>query len=419
MMKARMARVMLALLAVAVAVPGGRAEAQSAEVVYEWNQLLQATIPTNASLRSTRYYAILHVAIFDAVNSIERDFTPYHVRVNASHGASSEAAAAQAAHDILTALIGAQTRFDDALNARLATIPRGQARQGVRVGQKVAEAILKLRQTDGWDVVGPAFVLPPFPGLWQPVPGAAAFTQFPKVTPFATLSPTQFLPPPPPTLTSATYATDLDEVLRFGVRDSTERTTDQTRLARLWAGEISTTPLFAVWNNVARDTARSRGLCLSEVARLFALLNMSIHDGLQTSHTAKFVYGLWRPVTAIKRAAEDLNDATTADPTWIHQLLVTPPYPSYPGNMQCVGASAATALARVFGTNDIPVSPFFAGTAPNPDVTLEYPGFLEMAVDQGNSRIYGGIHFRFDNNASLQFCPRVVDFIVANYMLPK
>jgi hypothetical protein len=131
------------------------------------------------------------------------------------------------------------------------------------------------------------------------------------------------------------------------------------------------------------------------------------------------VYGVWRPVTAIRRADEDLNDATQRDVDWIHLLAGTPPYPSYPGNMQCVGASAATALARVFGTNDIPVSPFFAGAAPNPDVTLEYPGFLEMAVDQGNSRIYGGIHFRFENNASLQACPKVVDFIVANYMLPR
>jgi hypothetical protein len=423
MMKRTIAAVVLPLAIVAAAergpLAGGRDD--DASVVIEWNRLLQDTIPATASLRSPRYYAMLHAAMFDAVNSIENRYQPYRVRVRSSHGASSEAAAAQAARDILTALIPtSQSAYDAALAATLAKIPKGQAGQGIRVGQKAAAEILRWRQADGWDAPPPPYVLPTFPGLWQPVPGAAAFTQYPGVTPFATLSSTQFLPARPPTLTSAEYAADFAEVKRMGSRTSTDRTAEQTELARLFAGEITRTTLWALWNNVAGDTARSRGLDLLDAARLFALVNISIHDGLQTSHTSKFVYGLWRPITAIRRAGEDMNDATEPDPDWMHLLLATPAYPSHAGNMACVGASAATALARVHGTDEIAFTAVWAGNAANPtDVSRNYAGFWAMALDQAKSRVYGGIHFNFENVASQEACPKVVDFVVSNYMQPK
>ncbi len=389
-------------------------------VVIEWNQLLQSTAPSTLGLQTPRYFAMLHVAMFDAVNSIELGYQPYRLQVYDSHGASGEAAAAQAAHDVLAALIPASApTYDAALAARLATIPPGLAQNGVRIGAKVAAAILEWRRNDGWQVAPPAYVLPPFPGLWQPTPpanAAAAFTQFPNVTPFATLSSTQFLHDLPATLTSARYTIDFNEVKAIGAVGSVTRTDEQTLLARLFAGVVTPTSLFALWNNVARDAAESEGLGLLDTARTFALLNVSINDALQTSHGAKFIYTLWRPVTAIRRAAEDLNALTDADPTWL-PLLSTPPYPSYPGNMACVGASAATALAYAYGNNDVPFTAVWRNTT-GPNYTRDYTGFWQMAVDQANSRVYGGIHYRFENDASQITCPKVAGWVFANYMRP-
>jgi hypothetical protein len=139
---------------------------------------------------------------------------------------------------------------------------------------------------------------------------------------------------------------------------------------------------------------------------------------VQTSHTSKFVYALWRPVTAIRRADEDNNPLTDADAAWT-PLLTTPPYPSYSGNMACVGASAARALALFFGTDAVPFNATWVGINGNPDVTRAYAGFWRMAEDQANSRVYGGIHYRFDNEASQATCVRAPEYVYAHYMLPR
>ncbi len=263
-------------------------------------------------------------------------------------------------------------------------------------------------------------MLPPLTGLWQPTPppnAPASFTQFPKVMPFATLSATQFLHDLPPTLTSDRYATDFNEVKAIGAVNSATRTEEQTLLARLFAGVVTPTTLFQMWNNVARDTANDRGLSLLDTARLFALMNVSINDGLQTSHAGKFIYSYWRPVTAIRRAGEDLNPGTEADAGWL-PLITTPSYPSYPGNMACVGASAATALALAFEANDVPFTVVWRNTS-GPDYQRSYAGFWQLAVDQANSRVYGGIHYRFDNESSQVACPKVATFVFDNYMRPR
>ena len=397
---------------------------QQAEVVIEWNQLLQANLTGTAGLQSPRYYAMMHIAIFDAVNSIAREYSSYRVTVPSSRGASQEAAAAQAAHDVLTALIpttGAVQTFDAALAAKLVTIEPGRAMQGVIVGKNAAAAVLAWRQNDGWEVAPPPYVLPPLSGLWQPTPPAfapAGFTQFPGVKPFALLSATQFLPPRFPELTSSEYAVAFDEVKLLGAANSATRTVEQTQTALLFAGVITSTPMFAVWNNVTRDVARSHSFSLVDTARVFALVNASINDGVQTSHTSKFIYGLWRPVTTIRRADEDLNALTAPDPTWL-PLLVTPPYPSYSGNMACMGASAARTLANVFGTNDIAVTATWVGNAGNADVSRTYAGFWQLAEEQARSRVYGGIHFTFDNVASQESCKKVADYVAAHYLLRK
>jgi hypothetical protein len=392
----------------------------SAEVIVEWNQLLQSNIPSTASLLTPRYFAMLHVAMFDAANAIEREYTPYHARLHAHPGASAEAAAAQAGHDVLVELIpGAQATFDAALQARLANIQPWRAAAGAAVGRRAAGDIIAWRANDGSATPNPVFVLPTFPGLWQPTSTTPAqFVHFTDMEPFALLTTTQYLPAPPPTLTSELYAVDLEEVRALGSATSTVRTAEQTQTARLFASVGNSTIHFAMWNLVARDVARQAQWSLVDTARLFALLNTSMHDGLQTSHTSKFIYGLWRPVTAIRRADEDMNAATTADPAWT-PLLTTPPYPSHSSNMTCVGTSSARALARAFHTDDVPFSVTWIGTTGNPNVTRTYSRFSDLAEQQARSRVFGGIHFTFELLASQESCTKVADWVADNYMRPR
>ncbi len=158
---------------------------------------------------------------------------------------------------------------------------------------------------------------------------------------------------------------------------------------------------MSIWNNVARDAARERGLSLVETARVFTLVNVSVHDGLQTAQASKFVYGLWRPVTAIRQADTDLNPATDPDPGWL-PLLTTPPYPSYGGNIASIGGAAARALELAFGTNDMAVTVTWKQSGGLPDVSHRFDGFRQAAEESSESRIYGGIHYRFDQVAGLQ-----------------
>jgi hypothetical protein len=393
-------------------------ERSDPEVVIEWNQLLEGVLPA-AGLSPPRHYAMLHIAMFDAINSIERTHRPYRLASRAPAGASPEVAAAQAARDILVAQFpAAQLTFDAALQARISRVGAGQVAPAIKVGKAVAAAVLAWRQNDGWTTPPPPYLLPDLPGLYQPTSSApVAFRQFQFMEPFALLTGTQYLPSQPPALTSEQYARDLEEVRLVGARESAVRTAEQTQLAQLFASVTSRTVHWALWNHVARDTARAHGLSLVETARAFALLNVAIHDGLQTSHTSKFIYGLWRPITAIQRADEDLNPLTAGDASW-QPLLTTPAYPSHAGNMACVSASAARAMALVHGSDAIPFTAVWQGSTGNPDVSRQYASFSQLALDQANSRIYGGIHFRFENEASQQSCPRVADFVFARFMQP-
>lgn len=387
-------------------------------VVLEWNQLAHTTIPASAGPLGLRYYAVLHVAMFDAANSITRDYSPFRASVSASSGASPEAAAAQAAHDVLVALIPAQKpAFDAALDARLATLPPGRAAQGVVIGKAVANRTLKWRANDG--IFGPPipYGLPALPGMWQPAVagGQPGLSQLPAAVPFTMKSITQFLAPRHPELTSARYATDFDEVRTIGSRTSATRTATQTQTAQLFAGVITGTNIFIMWNNVARDVTLAQGLSLTESARLFAFLNTTMMDSLLSTQTGKFTYGLWRPNTAIPGADTDLNPDTVADPSWL-PLLGTPPYPSYPGNMAGIGACAAHALATGIGADDVAFSVTWTGSGGNPNVTRQYTSFSQLAQEEADSRIYGGIHYRFDNEASQQACTKLVAHAYATLM---
>lgn len=234
----------------------------------------------------------------------------------------------------------------------------------------------------------------------------------------AAVSSTHFLPAPPPVLTSARYAADVNEVKRLGRVDSTDRTDEQTALSRLWSGVGTTTGFFSVWNNVTIDVVKSRHLSLVDAARLFVLVNVSIHDALHTTQASKFVYGMWRPVSAIRGADTDLNAATDADPSWL-PLITTPAYPSYSGNLATIGASAARMLQLFSGTNAVPVAITWKQAGGLPDVTRHFAGFWEAADEEFMARIYGGVHYRFDQEAGQQVGRSVAEYVFANFMAPR
>ena len=406
-----------------------RASAQTPNVVIQWNQTLQTLFVGTGPGIHIRALPMMHIAMFDAINSIEELYTPYLGQVKSSRGASAEAAAAAAARDVLAALYPTQQAvFDNLLASQLAGMPPGLARQGVAVGQAAAKAVLDWRTNDGWPATqaaatapDPTYVLPPFPGLWQPTPPAnslATFTFYPHVLPFAMLTATQFLPPPPPTLTSARYATDFNEVKTLGSATSAVRTAEQTLWAQVHAGVNTQIGFFHVWNRVAADVAQRDGLSLIDTARTFVLLTIGLHDGLQTSFTSKFTYGLWRPVTAIRRASEDLNPATVQEDTWT-PLLTTPPYPAYAGNASCLSAASARALQIAFGRDDIPFTVTYPRTGGLPTETRMYAGFSDLAQQEADSRIFGGIHYRFDSEASQAYCVKAPEFAAEQFMLPR
>lgn len=393
--------------------------AQDAEAVIAWNRIVQTTVagtPT-PTVFFTRPFALVHVAVFDALNSIDRVYHPFVVEVTASPTASRAAAAAQAAHDVLVALYPSQrTALDAALATTLAGLPAEAAQEGSRVGAAVAAACLEARTGDGWERQPSEYIPTNGPGYYQLTPGATTvtFTHYPDVKPFAIGHRLQFLVGQPPALTSEHYAADLNEVKAVGRATGSTRTEEQTSIARRWAGVGTSTSLQIVWNNLVRDLTRQHGLNAVDTARAFLLVNVAVHDALLVSFSGKFLYALWRPVTAIREANRDGNPATDADPTWT-PLLGTPPYPAYPGNMACVAASASRTLERIFGRNDIQLTVTWTGTAGNADITRSYNGLRELADEEARSRVLGGIHFTFDNLASFGVCVPLADYVFENY----
>jgi hypothetical protein len=414
---------LLGLVAIAAVVSGAQAQPNEHGdngVILEWDRILTENLPASAGPFSFRYYAMMHIAMFDAVNSIERKYDHYYVQVPASAAASAEAAAAQAAHDVLVVLIpDAASTFDAALANRLAGIrPAKRSALGTEVGRKVAQAVIDWRTGDGSDSPDPLYTPPPVAGMWQPTAPSqvAVGVRYANMEPFALLTPTQYLPHRPPLLNSTAYAADFDHVKALGRADSGVRTADQTLQALLFAGPPNYSPgPFTLWSTVARNVVSSRQLSLAATARLFAAMNAAINDGLQTSHTSKFIYGLWRPVTAIRRADEDHNDATTADPNWV-PLLGTPPYPSHSSNLTCIAVSAQRALARALGADNVAFDVTWTGLNGKADETRSYSTLSELAAEAGMSRVYGGIHFLFEITDSAASCRRVADYVHENYM---
>ena len=368
------------------------------DVVTEWNEHARNAIGTARTAAPTtgRILAIVHAAIFDAVNGIERRYTSYHVDFEAPRGASRRAAAVQAAYVTLVALFPSQqSTFDLARTASLASMSDDEdvadsesIARGIEWGQTVADDILRWRSNDGFGTVSPPFTGDTAPGEWRPTPPnflPAAFPQLAHTTPFALTSPSQFRPAGPPALASDRYAFDFNEVKSIGRATSTTRTVEQTEIASFWADAA---PVH--WNRVAVSIAAERRLTLSENARLFALLNIAMADAAIAAWDAKFEYTFWRPVTAIRLADTDGNSLTTTDSVWLPFLNPTPAHPDYPSNHSTVSGAAATVLTSYFGDHVT-----FTSTSDNlPGVQRTHSNFSAAADEANDSRVYGGIHFR-------------------------
>lgn len=402
--------------------------AASADTITDWNNItlnVIRAVPLNPPV-ATRVMAMVHTAMFDAVNGTNRIYRPYLVTQTANPGASAEAAAAAAAHRVLTSLFPQMKGARDTdLVTSLAAIPDGLPKdRGITWGRFVAARVLTNRLSDKIDLFVPYTPSGLF-GRWKPTPpafAAALLPSFPEVRPWAMTSPDQFLPPGPPDFTSAEFATAYNEVKDLGEDESAFRTMDQTEIAYFWEdGGGSVTPP-GHWLVIAQGVAADFGNDLYENARLFALLAITQADASVAVWDAKYFYDYVRPVTNIREEGDlDGNAGTTADPTWLSEIP-TPPFPGYTSGHSGYSMGSAKILALFFGGDDYS----FCGMSPDPlrwplilpGVTRCWDSFSEAAEEGGQSRIYGGIHFQFDNVESLDLGAALGDYVFENFLTP-
>jgi hypothetical protein len=368
-----------------------------ADVVLDWNAIMLTNVSAQNPFAQGRFAAITQLAVFEAVNAITGGYEPYLGTIVAPPGASPEAAAVTAAHGVLLAYFPQNADMLDAARAQsLAAIPDGQAKDdGIAVGEAAAAAMIARRQDDG---SGNAQFYEPTsrePGEWQATPSCppqgGVFLHWREVTPFGIASSDQFRADPPPALASDGYARSYNEVKRVGSQDSTERPPDRADVALFYNAVLA----VGVWNSAASQVAAQQQLPLIENARAFALLNMAISDGLVSVMETKYHYTLWRPETAIHAGAMDGNPKTDPDPAFV-PFIVTPCFPSYPSAHGSAGYAARAVLEQVYGGGPHSI---ILTTPALPKIILHYSLFQEITRDIDDARVYGGIHFRFDQQA--------------------
>jgi PAP2 superfamily protein len=397
----------------------GADSAGSVDEVIQWNKTLLTIVRTPgaqpATVHPTRSFAIMHAAVYDAVNAIDATHKPYLVRVeHVSAHASQEAAVAAAAHETLITLYPAfQTTLDQQYDQSLAQIPGGADKTtGIDVGRAVALATLTLRSADGSAATPIPFVFGNAPGDYQSTPpnfpAQPVFTHWSRVTPFALERAKQFRLGPPPALTSAEYTAVFNEVKSLGIANSTAATADQALIGRFWNGAIQN-----YWNEVAQTAVHAHDLTTAQSARVFALLNLTLADEVIAFYDTKYTYNFWRPVTAIRAAATDGNPDTAADPNWLPQAGKTAADPAYPGAHATISAGAAFVLSALFGDKPFQLS---VTSEVLPGVVRSFDGFAAVEKEASLSRVYAGQHFRSDENAGERLGSAVADFVVDNFL---
>ena len=403
-MKTRIFRIaMLALVATAAAA--------RADVIMDWNARADAIAAEKRVMPPplARTFALLHVAMFESINAIERRYQPYKLDLIADRNTSNEAAAACAAHAVLTALFPDQKASLDAdLAHDLAAVSEGPAKErGIILGRKAAADLLALHADDGKG----ADDYRPFTqaGVYvptQPVLGYLVRTYQPWVM----TSAAQFRPGPPPALTSETWTRDVNEIHDMGGVASLTRSAEQTTVARFWFLTGART-----YNPIVRQVALAKKMDLLDCARLYALASMAAADAFIAVFEAKYHYNFWRPVTAIRNADLSHNPATPRDATW-QPLGDTPMHPEYPC-AHCISSSAVAAALRAVVGNELAEVSVTSSTAPG--VTRKWTKLSDYADEVSNARIWAGFHYRFSTEAGKEMGRKIGELTVATQLRPR
>lgn len=397
------------------------ARSARADVVLDWNALALNAIRTEniGPTLSTRNLAILHTAIYDAVNSIVRTHQPYRFQVDSPAGSSPEAAAVAAAYEVIKLLYPSFAAPADDLYANYlaASTPDASLTNGLALGRQVATLIVQSRSDDGANTDVP-YIPSNSPGQWQRTPPfyrPPLTPQWRYVDPFCLPDIEPFVPGPPPALDSPEYAVAFNEVKAIGGKTSTVRTAEQSTIAVFWSDFSYTAMPPGHWHEIAATIARNQGNSLFDNARLFALLSLAQADAAIVCWEAKFRYNLWRPVTAIQRADEDGNAATEKDVAWNH-FLNSPPFPAYTSGHSSFSKASAQVLTHFYNTDTLA---FSATSDSLPGVSRSFNSLAACADEVGLSRIYGGIHYSFDNVQGKRSGGRIGDYVSANFLLPN
>jgi len=382
-----------------------------ADVITDWSQKAVPLV-TKYSLGAPAYrdLAIMHLAMYQCVNSVEPRYEPYKAKLDAPATVSKEAAAAVAAAVVLSKLHPEdQAKVDGELKQYLAQIPDGPAKdEGIAFGQKVAEGIVTSRVNDGSNA----------PDTYRPRTTAGRYVatsllvvpMWGKVTPFALKSESQFRPGPPISLKSREWADNYNEIKDIGARNSTTRSALQTETGRLW---LYTGP--GTFMPLAVQLSQAKGLSVNENARLFALLAMATADAMVAVFDAKYHYEFWRPITAIRNGDIDGNPQTDRDPAW-DSLGPAPLHPEYPCAHCIVAGTAGTVMQAFFGTGTLPEFSLTTPTAPG--VTHRWTRLEDYIQEPSNARIWSGIHYRFSTKVGTDMGRKVADYTVQNYLQP-
>jgi len=386
------------------------ATAARGDVIMDWNAkadaiAIEKQLPNAPNARGQ---AMVHIAMFEAVNAIDKRYAPYKLNLVADRAASREAAAASAAFDVLLALYpDRKSDLDATLAASLAGIADNEAKpKGIELSKQAAAGIIALRANDGSNT--PENYRPTTaPGVYVPTAIPIESTSS-KITPFAMSSGSQFRAAPPPALTSETWTRDLNEIREIGGSASTKRSDEQTTIARFW---FFTGP--RTYNAIVRQIASVRKMDLVDCARLYALTSMAGTDAFIAVFDAKYTYNLWRPVTAIRNADLTSNPATPREASWL-PLGVTPMHPEYPCAHCIVAAAVSTVLQNVVG-NEVSEITLASPTAPG--VTRKWTRLQDYSDEVSNARIYAGFHYRFSTEAGKDMGKKIGDLTVATQML--
>lgn len=386
------------------------ATAARGDVIMDWNAKADALAVEKQLLNApnTRGQAMLHVAMFEAVNAIDRRYAPYRLNLTADRTTSREAAAAAAAYDVLLALYpDKKTDLDATLATSLAGIADNEAKsKGIELGKQAAAGVIAMRQNDGSNT----------PEDYRPVTTAGVYvpTTIPiestssKVRPFVMASASQFRAPPPPALTSERWTRDLNEIREIGSSTSAKRSAEQTTIGRFW---LFTGP--RTYNAIVRQVATNRKMDLVDCARLYALTSVATADAFTAVFEAKYAYNLWRPITAIRNADITSNPATPREASW-QPLGTTPMHPEYPCAHCIVSSTVATVLQHVVG-DEVGEITLTSPTAPG--VTRKWTRLQDYADEVSSARIYAGFHYRFSTEAGNEMGKKIGDLTAATQML--